>query len=348
MLGGLLAVLLGVLCLDGCSREWDFSRVVFTTGFGRDEVFRIGRSTCTLPEFMVYLVNTQNQYEAVYGEQIWEVELDGVTLADNVKDTVLAKLAQIKTMYLMARERDVELEEGERQRVETAAQVYYDSLTDRERQVLGVDREIIRKLYTEYAMAEKLYNQIIEGINPEISDDEARTITVEHILIRAYTTDGTGRRIDYSEDMKKECYQQITELRERVVDGGEEFAELAAKYSQDENLRYSFRKGEIAPALEEVAFRLENGEVSEVVELEGSYHLLRCVSTFDREETDANKRKIVEERRGEVFGQEYEAFVENLVRSMNEKLWQEIELVYDEEVTTEDFFAIYEQTGGDE
>lgn len=242
MLGGLLAVLLGVLCLDGCSREWDFSRVVFTTGFGRDEVFRIGRSTCTLPEFMVYLVNTQNQYEAVYGEQIWEVELDGVTLADNVKDTVLAKLAQIKTMYLMARERDVELEEGERQRVETAAQVYYDSLTDRERQVLGVDREIIRKLYTEYAMAEKLYNQIIEGINPEISDDEARTITVEHILIRAYTTDGTGRRIDYSEDMKKECYQQITELRERVVDGGEEFAELAAKYSQDENLRYSFRK----------------------------------------------------------------------------------------------------------
>lgn len=329
-------------------REWDFSRVVFTTGFGRDEVFRIGRSTCTLPEFMVYLVNTQNQYEAVYGEQIWEVELDGVTLADNVKDTVLAKLAQIKTMYLMARERDVELEEGERQRVETAAQVYYDSLTDRERQVLGVDREIIRKLYTEYAMAEKLYNQIIEGINPEISDDEARTITVEHILIRAYTTDGTGRRIDYSEDMKKECYQQITELRERVVDGGEEFAELAAKYSQDENLRYSFRKGEIAPALEEVAFRLENGEVSEVVELEGGYHLLRCVSTFDREETDANKRKIVEERRGEVFGQEYEAFVENLVRSMNEKLWQEIELVYDEEVTTEDFFAIYEQTGGDE
>ncbi len=40
--------------------------------------------------------------------------------------------------------------------------------------------------------------------------------------------------------------------------------------------------------------------------------------------------------------------MENLVRSMNEKLWQEIELVYDEEVTTEDFFAIYEQTGGDE
>ena len=109
-LGSLLAIGLAVLALNGCGLEGHFSRVVFTTGFGRDEVFRIGRSNCTLPEFMVYLVNTQNQYENVYGEQIWSVELDGVTLEDNVKDTVLAKLAQIKTMYLMAKDRDMELD----------------------------------------------------------------------------------------------------------------------------------------------------------------------------------------------------------------------------------------------
>lgn len=342
-LGSLLAIGLAVLALNGCGLEGHFSRVVFTTGFGRDEVFRIGRSNCTLPEFMVYLVNTQNQYENVYGEQIWSVELDGVTLEDNVKDTVLAKLAQIKTMYLMAKDRDMELDQGEKQRVEETARTYYESLTDRERQVMGVDQDTIRQLYTEYAMAEKVYNQIIEGINPEISDDEARTITVEHILIRTYTTDGTGKRIDYSESMKQECYDQIEQLREQAVSEEEDFAELAAKYSEDENLRFSFRKGEIDPALEEVAFKLGNGEISDVVELDDGYHLLRCVSTFDREETDANKLKIVEERQGQVFGGEYDAFVETLVRSMNEELWQEIALVHDQEISTDDFFALYEQ-----
>lgn len=341
VLAALLAVL--ALSLTGCGLKEDFSRVVFTTGFGRDEVFRIGRSSCTLPEFMVYLVNTQNQYENVYGEQIWNVEADGVTLEDNVKDTVLAKLAQIKTMYLMAKERDVELDEGEKQQVEAAAQAYYGSLSEQERQVMGADLDLIRQLYTEYAMAEKVYNRIIEGINPEISDDEARTITVEHILIRTCTTDGTGKRIDYSESMKRECYEQILQLREQAVNGEEDFAELAAKYSEDENLRYSFRKGETDPVLEEVAFKLGNGEISDVVELEGGYHLIRCVSTFDREETDANKLKIVEERRGQVFGGEYDAFVETLVRSMNEELWQEIALVHDREVNTDDFFAVYEQ-----
>lgn len=343
LLGGLLAIVLAALSLGGCGRGDGSSRVIFTTGFGKDEVFRIGRSSCTLPEFMVYLTNTQNQYENVYGEQIWNVELDGVTLEDNIKDIVLAKLAQIKTMYLMARERDVELDEADLQRVEKAAETYYQSLSEQELQVMGVDQETIRQLYTEYAMAEKVYNQIIEGINPEISDDEARTITIEHILIRTYTTDGTGKRIEYSDSMKQDCYEQIQKLRQQAVDGEADFAELAARYSDDENLSYSFRKGEIDATLEEEAFRLGNGEISDVIELEGGYHLIRCISTFDREETDANKLKIVEERRSEVFGREYDAFVDTLVRNLNEQLWQELTLVHDPQVHTDDFFAVYEQ-----
>ncbi len=339
--GILLAMILAAVSLCACGREGEYSRVVFTTGFGKDEVFRIGRSSCALPEFMVYLVNTQNQYENVYGEEIWNVELGGMTLEDNVKDTVLAKLAQIKTMCLMAKERGMELDEEELQQVTAAADTYFASLTEHERQVIGVDRETILQMYTEYAMAEKVYNQIIEGINPEISDDEARTITIEHILIRTYTTDGTGKRIDYPDSMKKECYEQIAGLRELAVSGEEDFAELAAKYSDDQNLRYSFRKGEIDATLEEVAFKLGSGEISEVVELDGGYHLIRCVSTFDREETDANKEKIVEERRGEAFGQEYEAFVDTLARNMNEQLWQQIALIHDEEVKTDDFLETY-------
>lgn len=344
LLGALLAIALAALTLGGCGRGDGHSRVIFTTGFKADEVFRIGKISCTLPEFMVYLINTQNQYENVYGEQIWTVELEGVTLEENIKDNVLAKIAQIKTMYLMARDRKLELDETEQQRVEQSTETYYNSLTDREIEAMGVDRELILQLYTEYAMAEKLYNQIIEGINPEISDDEARTITVEHILIRTYTTDGTGKRIEYSDSMKRECYEQIAGLRQQVIDGEADFAELAAKYSDDEKFVYSFRKGEIDATLEEEAFRLESGEISDVIELEGGYHLLHCISTFDREETDDNKRKIVEERRSQVFGAEYEAFVTDLVRSLNEELWQQIALVHDEQVCTDNFFAVFEQS----
>ena len=91
------------------------------------------------------------------------------------------------------------------------------------------------------------------------------------------------------------------------------------------------------PALEEVAFALETGEVSTIVESEDGYHIIKCINTFDREQTDANKLEIVEERKHEVFGQEYDAFVEGLNRSINEKLWEQVTFLESDEVTTKSF-----------
>ena len=89
------------------------TRVVFTTGFGKDEVFRIADESCTRAEIMVYLTTTQNRYESVYGPEVWNIAKDGVTLEENVKETVLAKIAQIKTMCLLAEKEGVELDEAE-------------------------------------------------------------------------------------------------------------------------------------------------------------------------------------------------------------------------------------------
>ena len=49
----------------------------------------------------------------------------------------------------------------------------------------------------------------------------------------------------------------------------------------------------------------------------------------------------MEERKREVFGQEYDSFVNTLVRQLNDKLWDEITLITDEQVTTDNFFDVY-------
>ena len=51
--------------------------------------------------------------------------------------------------------------------------------------------------------------------------------------------------------------------------------------------------------------------------------------------------KIVEEKREEVFGEEYDAFAQGLTRDINEKLWKSISLVDDGNVSTQQFFDIY-------
>lgn len=337
-----VAVLLCMALLAACG-EGSGTRVVFTTGVGKDEVFRIDNVSCKKEELMVYLTTTQNQYESVYGEEIWNTQKDGVTLQENVKETVLAKIAQIKTMYLMSQQYELELTQEEQSRIENAAGTYYNSLNETEVELMGVSQDTILGLYQEYALAQKVYQFIIQDINPEISDDEARTITVQHILIKTYNADGQGGRIPYSQEAKEEAYQKALDIREMAVDGEHDFEELAAQYSEDTNITYSFGKGEMDQAFEDAAFLLETNAVSPVVESEAGYHIIKCISTFNREETEANKVKIVEQRREKEFGQEYGAFVKTLTKQLNEELWDEITLIHDSRVTTSDFFEVYGQ-----
>lgn len=339
----LLAVCLAGLAmlLGGCGKGGSGTKVVFTTGLGSDEVFRIENMSCDRAEIMVYLTTTQNQYEEVYGEEIWQTSFNGVTLEENVKETVLAKIAQIKTLNLLAEARQVQLDEREMEQVQLAAAAYYSSLNETEIQLLGVTQDTIARLYAEYALAEKVYAYIIKDINPEISDDEARIITVQHILIKTYTTDGSGKKVEYTENAREAAYEKACEVLALANDGTHDFESLISQYSEDSIATYSLGKGEMDPAFEEAAFNLGAGEISGIVESSYGYHIIKCLNTFDREETDLNKQVIMEQRKKEVFGEEYDVFVDTLTRKLNDKVWEEIHFLHDENVKTASFFDVY-------
>lgn len=334
-----------LLCLfgTGCTkihREYP-QKVVLTAGFAKDEVFKLEDVSGTLPEIMVYLVTMQNQYESLYGKEIWQTNLNDLTLAESVKETILANLSQVKAMNLLARKYDVTLNADDLEKITLAFREYYESLNETEIEILGVTPEIIKQMYQEYALAHKVYNYIIKDINPEISDDEARTITVDHILIKTYEMDGTGTKIEYSEEKRQEAYERAREILKMAKTEGSDFKELVLLYSEGDKGTYSFGKGETEPAFEEAAFNLANGEISDIVETQYGYHIIKCLSTFDKEQTNANKIKIVEEKREEVFGEEYDVFAKGLTRDLNTSLWESVTLVENEHVVTKDFFSVY-------
>ena len=329
--------------LFGCGVDDELpSKVVLTAGFGKDEIFRIEDMSCNLPEMMVYLTNIQDQYEDVYGSEIWDRKIDGVRLEDNIKEMALSKMAQVKAINLLAKEKGIQLDEDELALVEEATDTYYNSLNDTEIEKMGIDRNTIKKLYSEYALSEKLYRYIISDINPEISDDEARTITVQHILIKTYNLDEDGNRQDYSTYAKEDAYRRAEEVLKMVREDGADFEEIAAEYSEDNVITYSFGKGEMDAVFENAAFNLGNGEISDIVTTEYGYHIIKCLSTFNREVTDANKVKIVEERRNEAFGDEYDHYVESLTKDLNNELWEQVSFIDDPQVTTSDFFEVFD------
>lgn len=335
--------MLSLMCLFLCGcRD---KNIILTTEFEDGELMRISTSTCYLPEMMLYLTNAQDEYEAVYGREIWNQSLNGVKMSDSIKERVLAQLAQIKVMNLMAADYEIELTDEEKELIAAASEKYYKSLNESERNLLGATPEIINQVYSEYEIANKVYKYIIRDINPEISDDEARTITVQHILLKTYALDGDGNRIEYTEKAKQDAYNLMARIRRMATEEGEDGSEptdfevLAAEYNEDDAMTYSFGRGEMAEAFEEAAFNLDTGEISGIVTTEHGFHLIKCISTFDVEETQQNKVRILQERKDNVFKETYSEYIKGIKKNLNEELYASINPILDENVTTKGMFS---------
>ena len=204
----------------------------------------------------------------------------------------------------------------------------------------GVTQETVLQLYEEYALADKLYQYTIRDINPEVSDDEARTITVQQIMLKTYTLDASGQKVSVSDSSKQVIYKKMQEIQKQIS-SGTAFETLAEKYNEADAVTISFGKGDVDSALENAAFNLATDQVSDIIETGDGYEIIKCVTTFNRQETEANKVKIVEERKKEAFGQQYDDFADNLTRELNTELWKKVTLPHDDQITTSSFFEVY-------
>ncbi len=106
--------------------------------------------------------------------------------------------------------------------------------------------------------------------NPE-AFERPEEVRARHILIRPETGGG--------EEGKKQAMAEIRGVQEELK-AGKDFSELAAEHSDGPtgarggDLGY-FPRGRMAPAFEDAAFSLEPGEVSDVVETQFGYHLIK-------------------------------------------------------------------------
>lgn len=331
--------IIATLVATGCQSD---KPVVLTVGLNDNQIFQIDKEYGMRSEVMVYLTNIQNTYEKVYGRQIWETTTGDVPLEDSLKETVLARISRVKVMKLLAKKEGVSLSSKEKEMAESAANEYFASLNDKEKELLGVDRDAIKDMYTDMALADAVYEHLISDVNPEISDDEARTITVSHILIKTYHTDYNGNVTAFTESLKQDAYERALNVQ-NLLKEGEEFDNLVITYNEDSQSVYSIRRGQSEENYEAAAFELASGEISDIVETKYGYYIIKCISTADKTLIDSNKAEILKERRDEVFDAEYENFLGTLVGQLNEEAWANLSLIHDENVTTSSFFEIYDK-----
>lgn len=325
------------LLLTGCSNK----KIYFSTGLTNNEIFKINGSACTKPEAMLFLTTMKNTYESSFGQEMWEKKFGDTTLQEYVKSIVKNQLAQMKCLNLLAKKKKITLTEAEKEKVKQVAQIYYSGLNQDEITYMGITQDTVEKVYTQYALAEKVYNELTQGINTEISDADARVIKVQQIFIKTYRMDDNNNKVEFSEEEKADALTRIQSIQQSV-NSGEDFYSLAEKYNEDTQIEYQFGKGEMVEAFENAAFALTDGQVSDIVETDTGYHIIKCMEDYMVDETEANKVKLLDKEKEDAFQKIYDPFVEDLTSEFNDKVWDNISFQSNENVKTSNFYEVYE------
>jgi peptidyl-prolyl cis-trans isomerase C len=157
-----------------------------------------------------------------------------------------------------------------------------------------VEKTIISKITVSEDDARKFYDQ-----NPD-KFLKPESVRASHILI--------GVDSKASAEEKKAAREKAEKLRKEVA-GGADFAALAkgnstCPSSQQGGDLGSFGKGQMVPAFEQAAFALKPGEISEVVETQFGYHIIKVTEKKGAEKVEFKEARprIEEFLRGQKIG----------------------------------------------
>lgn len=270
--------------------------VIFSgcTSMNEDIVAKVNGVKITKENFEKTSLKVGQEYEMIFGENIWNSEVDGGQIFKDVfKEEILNVMISQELVSQQAQKEGIKVTEQEISNELKSFKeyigkmpTYLDFLQENQ-----IDDEFLKSHIKQNLIFEKYRNKIMSESN--IDESELRTyyeahldeykkeeIKASHIFIS--TLNSMKEPLSEEETAKKES--EAKELLKRLK-SGEDFAKLAKEYSEDDvsavnggDLGY-FTKGVMLPEFEEAAFKLNKGEMSDIVKSPSGYHIIKV---FDR------------------------------------------------------------------
>ncbi|HYE84675.1 MAG TPA: peptidylprolyl isomerase [Clostridia bacterium] len=212
------------------------------------------------------------QYEQQFGTAVWEQEVDGRKFDEVAREKLLDMLIDEKLQLKKAAELGITVTDEEVNGEVDKAKKYFDS-EDKFNEFLkgqSMDLEYFKQSVRKELTINKLTDKLTEKV--ALSDNEVKayydthqnefvSVKASHILL----------------DTKEEAEKML----ERVK-AGENFAELAKQNSIDPSAKENsgdlgyFRQGDMVEPFEKAAFALKPGEISEIVQTDFGFHIIKA------------------------------------------------------------------------
>ena len=226
-----------------------------------------------------------------------------------VVDKLICSVSEAKsityTMAALADKNNVTIDDAEKTSIAAAAKEYYNSLTDEEKDYTTATEETVETLFTNYYKAKKAYNTLTANVGEEISDEEAKVIS--------------------------------------LVNGGyQTFAKEAKQYSDDELVTKTIKKNEATQDYEIAAFDLANEEMSSIITQDDGLYLVYCENSYLKDETAQNKSAIIESTKNSAFSKVYDNYISDVKSDFNTSAWDDIALPDGENMVSTNIMDVFD------
>ena len=148
-------------------------------------------------------------------------------------------------------------------------------------------KEEFREDLRNQLLAQRLQGEVVTGTTVTPSEVKAFFNRIPTDSIPYFDSEVEVREIvlrpKISEEQRQLAIDKLTNIRQRIVEGGEDFAELAKVFSDDfgsarigGDLGWT-KRGKFVPEFEAAAYKLDEGEVSKIIESEFGFHLIQLL-----------------------------------------------------------------------
>lgn len=324
---GLLLCILAVT-LAGCGKSGKTQEPPTIGGdvtqYMNDAVVTVDGVGVSYREAMLYLQSTKQEYESAYGGEIWQYQLnkDGTTLGEWVKNQTLEQIIYIKIVCAQAKKLGIELDSEEKKMVTERTESYMAKAEYSSLALYGIARKDVERVYTDNALAQKIYDSVTLNVDTDISNQEAAQKHLQSMMLKNYHEDELGNRTALTVLELIATLDRFDSLYENARTT-KDFYSLA--YANTENPEYlDIWVGEKdLPKELSAAYELKTGETVQIRASDG-YYIFYCVSEYDEDATIAKKEELIALRQEEAFRELYEEWRAGAKIEMNEVLWKAI------------------------
>lgn len=330
----LVVILAGTFMLSaltGCSSEKNIAGGVKLENGEIQEnsvVIAVGNIGVKYNEVLGYCYLLKEQYEDSFGSEIWEYKLgEETTISDEAKEEIINMITQLKIIGATAKEEEVSLTNDEKDEALRKAEEVISNATDEDKQKYYLSVQGLSEIYEENALANKMFYIATDDADTEVSDVEARQVTIEffQIVTKGMTKNGTQVELDAEE--KSAARERANDLRKQAAKS-EDFLSFAKENTEGEVVSMTIGQDntELDRSVITTAFSMEKGDVSPVIGTDSGYYVLHCADDNDEDATYARREEIIEERQTEMFKEKYKQWLGEWDVNISRSFWKIFEI----------------------